>query len=62
MPLNDDVITVSSFDDCNVNDTTHCAASFTIYIHLIVDWLIFGDIHSPFLNAAFVTAIILSAH
>ena len=62
MPSNDDVVTFSSFDDCNVNDTTHCAASFTIYINSIVNLLVFGDIGSPFLNAVFETAIILSAH
>ena len=58
----DDVIISSAFIDCNLNDVTHCAASFTIYINSIANWLRFGDVDSPFLNVVFETTITLSGH
>ena len=48
MHSNEDVITFPSFDGYNINDITHCASPFTIYINSIVKSLTFGVIDSLF--------------
>ena len=59
MLSNDDLILTTSLGSCNIINTRYCTALFTSTMsNSIVQGLMFGDIDSAFLNAAFKAAII----